>query len=109
MADFHQVVQWAQQHSRRWVFTDSNAGSAYFNDYASQKDLQQIDWNAVRANNWIQCRDKKQAEFLQEQQFPWSLVEGIGVYSDIYRQQVEQMLMQASHSPTVKVKRSWYY
>ncbi|MGU9977839.1 MAG: DarT ssDNA thymidine ADP-ribosyltransferase family protein [Candidatus Oxydemutatoraceae bacterium WSBS_2016_MAG_OTU14] len=29
------------------------------------------------------CKDGKQAEFLLEQDFPWHLVEGIGVHSQL--------------------------
>lgn len=109
MADFYQTVQWAKQHDKRWVFTDSNAGSFYFNDYAHENELHQIDWNAVATTTWSQCRDKKQAEFLLEQQFPWKLIEGIGVYSNYYYQQVNNILNSAINHPTVKIKRNWYY
>lgn len=109
MADLHKVIQWAQQQGKRWVVTDANAGSFYFNDYAHLDDLQQIDWQAVASTHWVQCRDKKQAEFLLEQQLPWQLIEGIGVYSQPYAAQVQAILSGANHFPPVKVKRSWYY
>jgi hypothetical protein len=79
-ANLNTVVQWAQQNSKRWAFTDSNAGSFYFIDYCSASDLSKIDWNAVNAQSWSQCKEKKQAEFLVEEQFPWQLVEAIGVF-----------------------------
>ena len=59
VADFMRVIQWANSNKRRWVFTDSNAGSYYFNDYTNLKQLNAIDWNAVNAVSWSRCREKK--------------------------------------------------
>ncbi len=108
-ADMNKVVLWAQQNNKRWAFTDSNAGSLYFNDYCSQNDLNHIDWNAVNAHSWVQCKEKKQAEFLMEEQFPWSLVEAIGVYSQVQVQQVSVYMNSTTHRPPVSVQRNWYY
>ncbi|MDR1542767.1 MAG: DUF4433 domain-containing protein [Clostridiales bacterium] len=65
-ASLNRVVAWADENRRRWAFTDSNAGSRYFNDYADVSDLDKIDWDAVRATQWSGRQDKKQAEFLLE-------------------------------------------
>jgi len=108
-ADLHKTVQWANQNNRRWAFTDSNAGSFYFNDYANLSQLNQVDWGAVQATNWKKCREKKQAEFLLEEQFPWALVESIGVYSITQQQQVSQILQSSSYRPDVLVQPDWYY
>ena len=108
-ADLNTVVQWAQQNSKRWAFTDSKAGSFYFNDYCSVSDLSKIDWNAVNAQSWSQCKEKKQAEFLLEEQFPWTLVDAIGVFSQTQYQQVSSALNSTSHRPPVSVQRNWYY
>lgn len=108
-ADLNTVVQWAQQNRKRWAFTNSNAGSFYFNDYSSVTDLNKIDWNAVNAESWAQCKENKQAEFLLEDQFPWTLVGEIGVYSQTQAQQVISALNSTTHRPPVLVKRNWYY
>lgn len=108
VADLRSVVQWAMENNRRWVFTDSNAGSFYFNDYANLNQLDQIDWNSVEARSWSGCREKKQAEFLIEKSFPWHLVEGIGVYSRAVFQQAVNALPVGGHRPQVKVKPEWY-
>lgn len=81
VADLASAVRWATDNGRRWVFTDCNAGSYYFNDYADLNQLDQIDWNAVEARSWSSCREQKQAEFLLEYNFPWHLIERIGVHS----------------------------
>ncbi|HRA20245.1 MAG TPA: GDP-mannose 4,6-dehydratase, partial [Anaerolineae bacterium] len=49
------------------AFTLSNAGARYFEDRSDLGRLGEIDWDAVRARDWRQCKDGKQAEFLLEQ------------------------------------------
>ena len=78
-ADLHAVVAWAQREGRRWAFTLTNAGSYFFEDRCELARLNEIDWDAVSARDWRQCKEGKQAEFLLEQDFPWGLVERIGV------------------------------
>ncbi|MDR2849239.1 MAG: DUF4433 domain-containing protein [Verrucomicrobiota bacterium] len=112
VSDFHSTIAWAEQNSRRWVFTNSNAGSGYFDDFCSEEHLPEINWNAVCARNWQEQREQKQAEFLIESEFPWTCVEKIGVFSEIQRCQVESILSQDSclvHRPPVCVERAWYY
>ncbi len=109
VADLRRVVKWAETKQRRWVFTDSNAGSFYFNDYTDLGRLDVIDWNAVSATSWQNCREKKQAEFLMEQSFPWPLIDFIGVHSQSFYQQVLNALSAGAHRPRVEIKRDWYY
>lgn len=116
-ADFYQVVAWANQQnsSNRWAFTTSNAGSYYFDDYTTLADLNKIDWTAVTATNWVQYKEGKQAEFLLENQFPWHLVEKIGVHSATVQSKVVSILQAVQqsqrnlHCPTATVEPSWYY
>jgi hypothetical protein len=103
------AVNWANSQGVRWAFTSSNAGSYYFEDFSDLRNLDMIDWDVVNATQWQEHRDKKQAEFLIEKFFPWSLFSGIGVYSDIYCQRVNSELVNAQHKPVVAVKRCWYY
>lgn len=77
-ADLGRAVEWADQHALRWAFTTSNAGARYFDDYADLSQLHRVDWAAMEARYWSECMDEKQAEFLIESQFPWSLVERVG-------------------------------
>ncbi|MCM8612812.1 DUF4433 domain-containing protein [Accumulibacter sp.] len=108
-ADLQTVVTWANEHGQRWAFTLSNAGSYYFEDRGDLAHLHEIDWSAVYATNWQQCKEGKQAEFLLENRFPWQLVERIGVHSQAIHQQVMQALPANDHRPPVEVRRSWYY
>lgn len=108
-ADLNETVTWANANNRRWAFTLSNAGSRYFEDRADLARLHEIDWDAVQARMWNQCREEKQSEFLLEDSFPWGLVRRIGVSNNIVYGQVLNALQQQEHKPTVEVKTDWYY
>lgn len=109
-ADLHRSVSWAQQQGRRWAFTLSNAGTRYFEDRADLRQLHEINWDAVQANQWSgSLKEDKQAEFLMEESFPWKLVEHIGVLSRSTYQQVMNALAACEHRPVVEIKNDWYY
>ena len=71
--------------------------------------LDEVDWNAVQATDWRQCKEGKQAEFLLHEFFPWHLVERVGVHNRTVAAQVNGVLQQAEHRPPVVVEPSWYY
>ncbi len=108
-ADLHAVVAWASQQRHRWAFTLSNAGSRFFEDRCDLAHLHEIDWNAVQAADWRQCKEGKQAEFLLEDSFPWQLVERIGVQSRASFQQAANALPANGHRPPVEIRADWYY
>ena len=109
-ADARQTVAWAKANHRRWAFTSSNAGSIYFDDYSQLSKLNVLDWEAIQASEWSgERKDPKQAEFLVEQFFPWSLVSRIGVRSSWIRDRVWRALQASCHRPSVEIKPCWYY
>ena len=108
-ADLRQTVDWANANKHRWAFTLSNAGAYYFEDYANLNQLDKISWDAVHARDWRAHQHGKQAEFLIERSFPWSLVSRIGVHSDATRDTVLGKLRKSDYSPPVDIKRDWYY
>ena len=89
---------------KRWAFTLSNAGAWYCESRYDLAHLSDIDWAAVNATNWSQCKEGKQAEFLVEQQFPWELVSRIGVYSQAVCSQVLELLSATKHNLIVELK-----
>lgn len=111
VSDLHKTVDWAKRQKLRWAFTDSNAGSYYFNDFAKLSGLDRIDWDAVHAEDWrnFSVREKKQAEFLVENNFPWQLIEEIGVYSDLQLKLVHNILGFQKKQRFINVKSQWYY
>ena len=114
-ADLHSTVAWAQEQGRRWAFTLSNAGAYYFEDRANLSHLNEVNWAAVQANRWSgngidrSIKEGKQAEFLIEQNFPWYLVERIGVHSLPTYLQVTNSLPANGHRPLIEIKTDWYY
>lgn len=108
-ADLHATVAWANAQAKRWAFTLSNAGAYYFEDRNNLAQLSQVNWDAVQANNWQQCKEGKQAEFLLEYGFPWQLVERIGVRNHLIHGQVANALPAQGHRPVVEIRPEWYY
>ena len=108
-ADLHEAVDWAERNQRQWAFTLSNAGSRYFQDRCDLTQLGEIDWDAVEARMWQGRTDGKQAEFLMEQSFPWTLVRRVGVRSVSIHEQVAAALQGVDHRPDVELRREWYY
>ena len=109
VADLYKTTQWAHVNNKRWAFTLSNAGAYFFEDRANLSNLNEINWDAVKADYWADCRDAKQSEFLIENQFSWDLVETIGVYSNIQLIKVNQILNNCHHRPLVQIMNNWYY
>ncbi|MDD2503573.1 MAG: DUF4433 domain-containing protein [Clostridia bacterium] len=103
------VIDWANQKGRRWAFTDSNAGSRYFNDYCNLSEIDTLNWDAINTDSWSNCKEEKQAEFLVERSLPWHLVKEIGVYSLEYCDEVGDDIEPAIHKPPIRIKREWYY
>ncbi|MFC1888543.1 DUF4433 domain-containing protein [Thermodesulfobacteriota bacterium] len=108
-ADLRQTVAWAEENGLRWAFTLSNAGSRFFEDRCDLAQLGEIEWDAVRAVNWKQYQEDKQAEFLIERQFPWELISRIGVFSQPIYTKVSEILQDAVHEPRPEIVRNWYY
>ena len=108
-SDLRQTIAWADEQRKRWAFTTSNAGARYFDDYSDLACLDQIDWDAVQARNWVQHKEGKQAEFLIEGSFPWNLVLRVGVRSRRVYDQAKSALQFDKHRPRVEIKCDWYY
>ena len=108
-ADFHETVDWAERRGQRWAFTLSNTGSRYFQDRCDLTQLDEIDWEAVQARNWQGRTDGKQAEFLIERAFPWTLVRRVGARSVRIQEQATEAMRSANHRPNVELRAEWYY
>lgn len=108
-ADLRDTVAWANQNNRRWAFTLTNAGSYHFEDRSDLAQLNEIDWAVVNSRYWSQYRERKQAEFLIENNFPWHLVEKIGAFDNVWAQTALRNMGAATHRPTVEIHREWYY
>lgn len=109
--DFNAAVRWANSQGRRWAFTLSNAGSRYFEDRFDLGKLDEIRWDAVSTDDWSNqaTKEAKQAEFLVEESFPWTLVERIGVQSAAVSQRASASLQLGTHRPPIAIMPAWYY
>lgn len=109
--DLHDVVTWAGSQERRWAFSLSNAGARYTEFRGHLAQLSEIDWNAVSASDWRSAtvKESKQAEFLVEEEVPWTLVSQVGVISAGMKARAEAAIATAAHRPPVALRRDWYY
>ena len=114
-ADFYKTITWADHNKFRWAFTLSNAGGYFFEDRCQLTQLEDINWAAIHNDGWgfsgveNSVREGKQAEFPIEKQFPWQLIERIGVCSYSIYEQVTTALQAAVHKPGVEIRSKWYY
>jgi hypothetical protein len=105
------VVAWAEANHRRWAFALSNAGAVYTQFRSNLAQLDEVNWPAVAATDFrsSDVKEGKQAEFLVQESFAWSLVERVGVLSREVAQQAANTMREAAHRPTVEICRDWYY
>ena len=111
-ADLNRVVQWAVDNDQIWAFTPSNASAYYTESFNDLQDLDRIDWDAVNTHSFggnKLIQERKAAEFLVYELFPWKLVEQIGVLSPSMQIEVRRLLSATGHQPPVRVQRSWYF
>jgi hypothetical protein len=110
-ADLNRVVQWAEASNRQWAFSKSNAGAYYTQFFNRLAQLNEIDWAAVTALDFrdSMVKEGKQAEFLVFGDFPWHLIEQVGVIDQRMADQVAPLVSQASYPLTVSVQQGWYY
>ena len=110
-ADVHGVIEWAGRFGRGWAISLQNAGSAYAEFRCAASGLDDLDWSAIRSNDFRQAevKERKQAEFLVHYEFPWELVERIGVRSGVVRDRVTATIASASHQPPVSIRPGWYF
>lgn len=109
VSDMRAAVAWAEENDLRWAFTLTSAASRHFEDRADLRQLDEINWDAINAHYWSSVKDQKQAEFLIERQFPWHLVEEIGVLNQQMANRAAQAIAEAAHRPTVQTRPAWYY
>jgi len=110
-ADLYHVVKWANENGVRWCFSLSNAGSYHVEFRSDLQNLNELDWIAIEARDFRDpdIQERKQAEFLIYDFFPFKLVEQIGVYNKATLAQVQQTLERVDCRPLVKIYRNWYY
>lgn len=110
-ADLEAVIQWADANRIRWAFSLSNAGARFTEFRSTSLDLDRLDWEAIGARNFRDpdVKERKQSEFLVFGQFPFSLVERVGVRSEAIRLRATTALTGSKPAPSVEVHPEWYF
>jgi hypothetical protein len=110
-ADLREVVAWAESAGRRWAFSNGNAGAYYTSFFSDVDQLEALDWKSIEATDWRDpiVKERKQAEFLVENSFPWELVRRIGVLDNKVAQQVAEIIRAADLKPQIVIAPNWYY
>lgn len=110
-ADFYEVVERANAKPHPWAISNGNAGAYITRFFNRREDLDQINWAAVNATDFRdpQIKEKKQAEFLTFNAFPWDLIRKVGTMDNTVAVQAKQMLVGCRHQPSVEITRNWYY
>jgi len=110
-ADLHEVVRWCEREGVLWAFSLSNAGARYTEFRPDLNALTELDWNAIEARDFRDpdIKERKQAEFLVHDFFPFKLVERIGVRTESTRLRAKQALNGANYVPPVEIRAEWYF
>jgi hypothetical protein len=92
-----------------WAFTDRHADLGYARYFDSLDELSEVDWKVMPLNYWAddEIKERRQAEFLVHDRFPWSAVEEIGVRSATVAAKVRSLV--SGGVPSVAIRQRWYY
>jgi hypothetical protein len=98
---------------RAWFFTDRHAELAYAQQFGSLPELAEVSWEVMSTDVWWGNDDdrkqRRQAEFLVHDFFPWSAVRGVGVHDEEVAVKVRAALAQSPPVSGVVVRPNWYY
>ncbi len=109
-SDLKETLSWLDKTNKQWAFSNANAGSRTTKFSNDVQNFSKIDWQSVQNNDFRDplIKERKQAEFLVHESFPWNLVKRIGVYNEEIKSRVESILGQKD-SKLVEVKKDWYF
>ena len=108
-------VQFIEEAELEFAFTDRHAVLRYANFYDDVASLDQVDHGLMRRKYWDntaqhpQRKERRQAEFLVHDFFPFELIGAIGVINEEIKETTERHLDRLDEAPPVIVKQKWYY
>lgn len=105
-------VSAARATGRSCFFTDRHAELGYSVQYESDSDLDKVDWTIMDTQQWggdTDLKERRQAEFLVHDFFPWSAVFGVGVHDEETAVKVRALISAATPKYGVRVRPAWYY
>lgn len=100
------------------VLTDRNAAKRYaefhrFSDGEPAEDF--VDWPLMTAKMWRNDADhpdrmeRRMAECLVPGGVPWEAIQFVGAKSQTLVDEVQAVLVGATHTPRVEIRREWYF
>ena len=96
--------------NRSWAISDGNAGAAYAEFSCDPLELNNLNWEIIRSNNWGGDRlPKKQSEFLVADFFPWTSIVKIGCRGQDVAEQMRLLIQHLQHKPLIQIEPGWYY
>ncbi len=103
-----------QQNNCRFVFTDRHAMLDYANFYTNTADIDKLNWEIIKGDNWgrqygPERREMKQAECLVFKHLPFEAIIGIAVKSEMMFEKVTDILTGFKNKPAVKIKPNFYF
>lgn len=106
-----EVLNWAQQNTTPWAFSDTNAGAKHAKFSKVAQDLALLHWDDIAKRNWANPKVKaaKQAEFLVFKAFPFHLIKTIGIADKRIKPFVTQCLQDTPYQPRISIEPAWYY
>jgi hypothetical protein len=105
-------VEQAIGSGRPWAFTNRHAELAYAEYFDRVEDEARVDWSVMSLTYWAgseETKEKRQAEFLVHDWFPFECINEIGVRSKEVGRQVQEILRETGFNPPVLLRRPWYY
>ena len=111
-ADLNSAVEWAKDSGTKWALSFSNAGAYVVEFGCDESDFHRLDWSAIFATDFRESdvKERKQAEFLVHEFFPFESISRIGVYNNEIRNRVIEILCRYGLAGVeVQVIKGWYY
>ena len=98
-----------------FCFSDGHPLIDYSQFYDDIKLLASVDWSFMAETYWADTeadsdrKRRRQAEFLVNSFFPWTLVNAVGVANEGMLQIVTEKLSHCEHKPKLARVAAWYY
>ena len=94
-----------------WAISDGNAGAGYTRFNNEIVALDELDWEIIASDSWggELRRNKKSAEFLVADFFPWQAIDTVVCHNSQIAICVSELLAKQVNAPNVVVQPNWYY
>jgi hypothetical protein len=99
----------ALDNNKHWAISDGNAGAFHTAFSSELTALERLDWEAIRATQWQGRTHQKSAEFLMADFFGWTGIHAVGCQNEKTALQVQKILTDTVHRPTINIEPDWYY